>query len=224
MNTLCFFYNTKTELANIMFSLNSIRVQNSTDFTSYLCRVVKPYTDKTQGGRRVNGNWCCVIDVVDKDKCDNIFEKSNAILFHQGIEKRLQSRSRWVSVADLVNMDKMPMYYSLDTKPPIEIEGNANKLEQACISLISVLNKQTNDADKVALAQSWFQFTAQKHFNCVVKTLCDCGNCIKTRTSEEEKTIDDRLKVVCDYFNSSIGEEDLDIMESHMKSELNQLP
>lgn len=181
MNELCYFYNTKSELMTIMKSLADIRQTHHINFNSFLCRVVKPYLDRTQGGRRVNGFWCCVVEFLNEEECDKVFYECEPkpIRLCAGIEKRLQSRAKWNAVAELVNMDKMPRYYSEDKPSPINVEGYSKDLESACSALIKVLDEQTDPNEKVSLAYSWFLFTNMKHFNCYVRTLCDCEEEIK---------------------------------------------
>ena len=180
-NTLCYFYNTKEELTAVMDWLVYLQTNEyyKSGWNSYIAKVSKPYEDKTQRGRRVNGDWVVIVVFTDPTEAKTCFldefQKVKGINYHQGIERRLPTMSKWT--ASSKTNEAMTMFNPAVAEAII-IEGKASNLQSACISLVRTLEKVEDRAERIELAYSWFKVVAKEYFNCIVKVNCDCGQCI----------------------------------------------
>lgn len=180
-NTLCYFYNTKDELTTVMDWLVYLQTNEyyKSGWNSYIVKVSKRYEDKTQRGRRVNGDWVVLVVFTDPTDAKNCFldefQKVKGINYHQGIERRLPTMSKWTATS---KTSEAMLMFNPAVAEPIVIEGKANHLHSACYSLVRTLEKVEDRTERIELAYSWFKVVAKEYFNCNVKVNCDCGQCI----------------------------------------------
>ena len=149
-NTLCYFYNTKEELTAVMDWLVYLQTNEyyKSGWNSYIAKVSKPYEDKTQRGRRVNGDWVVLVVFTNPEEAKNCFldefQKVKGINYHQGIERRLPTMSKWTASS---KTNEAMFMFNPTVAEAIIIEGKASNLQSACISLVRTLEKVEDRAE-----------------------------------------------------------------------------